>query len=499
MSAPNIVLIMADQLAPQFLGTYGHPLVKTPHIDALAARGMRFDAAYCNTPLCAPSRASMMTGQMISRIETWDNGAEFGATWPSFAHDLRSAGYHTCLSGKMHFVGPDQLHGFERRLTTDIYPADHAWTPDWDQPEARIDKWYHNMDAVRQAGRVTTSFQYDYDEETTFLARRQIFDYAMQRSAPFALVVSLIHPHDPYLARPEWWDLYDGADIDLPETPPAQDRHSQRLRVGAAGDVTPVSDAQIRTARRAYFANVSFFDAQVGVIVKALEESDQLDNTVIIVTSDHGDHLGEHGLWYKMSFLEHSARVPLVCAGPGIVQGRCDAPVSLVDLRATFCDLAHAPTPDSDGASLVPLLHGAAAPKRTVHGEYCAECAVNPIGMIRRGAHKFIWSKGDPPLLFDVITDPLEQTNLAPDHPEFVAQFQTEADARWDSDALRARILSSQHRRRAVQHAMEQGTLVSWDYTPPRDAAQEFVRNHMDWIDVADRKRYPPPQKEQPE
>ena len=110
---PNIVLIMADQLAPQFTGAYGHPVVKTPHIDALAARGMRFDAAYCNSPLCAPSRFSFMSGQLISRIAAYDNASEFSAAVPTFAHYLKVLGYHTCLSGKMHFVGPDQMHGFE--------------------------------------------------------------------------------------------------------------------------------------------------------------------------------------------------------------------------------------------------------------------------------------------------------------------------------------------------------------------------------------------------
>jgi len=119
---PNILLIMADQLAPQFTGTYGHPVVKTPHMDELARRGSRFDAAYCNSPLCAPSRFSFMSGQLITRIAAYDNAAEFPASVPTFAHYLRQAGYRTCLSGKMHFVGPDQLHGFEERITTDVYP-----------------------------------------------------------------------------------------------------------------------------------------------------------------------------------------------------------------------------------------------------------------------------------------------------------------------------------------------------------------------------------------
>ena len=127
---PNLVLIMADQLAPHFTGAYGHGVVKTPNLDALAARGARFDAAYCNSPLCAPSRAAFMTGQLISRLATYDNASDFAASVLTFAHYLRQAGYRTCLAGRMHFVGPDQLHGFEERVTTDVYPADFAWVPD---------------------------------------------------------------------------------------------------------------------------------------------------------------------------------------------------------------------------------------------------------------------------------------------------------------------------------------------------------------------------------
>ena len=138
MSRPNIVVVMADQLAPHFTGAYGHRTAKTPHMDALAARGMRFDAAYCNSPLCAPSRFAFMSGQLISRIAAYDNASEFKATVPTFAHYLKALGYRTCLSGKMHFVGPDQKHGFEDRVTTDIYPSDFAWTPDWEAPDERL-------------------------------------------------------------------------------------------------------------------------------------------------------------------------------------------------------------------------------------------------------------------------------------------------------------------------------------------------------------------------
>ena len=149
---PNILLVMADQLAPHFTGAYEHSLVRTPAMEALAERGARFDAAYCPSPLCAPSRFAMLTGQPVSAIGAWDNASELPASIPTLVHYLRIAGYRTTLSGKMHFVGPDQLHGFERRLTTDIYPADFAWTPDWNASQNWINDWYNSIEFLPEAG-----------------------------------------------------------------------------------------------------------------------------------------------------------------------------------------------------------------------------------------------------------------------------------------------------------------------------------------------------------
>jgi choline-sulfatase len=503
MTAPNIVLIMADQLAPHFTGAYGHPLVKTPNIDALAARGTRFDAAYCNAPLCAPSRFSFMSGQLVTRVAAYDNASEFPATVPTFAHYLRRMGYRTCLSGKMHFVGPDQLHGFEERLTTDIYPADHAWTPDWEAADERIDKWYHNMDSVREAGVAATTYQIDYDEETTFFARRKVFEYAMSGIQPFAMVVSLIHPHDPYVARPEFWDLYKHDEIDMPIVGSANDPHTKRLMHGIEADVVSVTDDEVRNARHAYYANVSYFDHNVGVMVKALEETGQLDNTIVIVTADHGDMLGERGLWYKMNFFENAARVPLIMAGPGIRHGSVGEPCSLVDMMPTFLDAASTEheKPELgmpiDGRSLWPLATGAKQDEPDAGvaiGEYCAEITPAPIFMIRRGRYKYIHCDADPAQLFDIEADPREQVNLAtdPDHSEIAAAFASEVAKRWDSEKIRIDVIATQKQRRAIHAAMEAGLLTSWDYQPRRDASQEYVRNHMDWTVANEKSRFPP-------
>ncbi len=498
-SPPNIVLIMADQLAPHFTGAYGHPLVKTPHMSGLAARGTRFDAAYCNAPLCAPSRFSFMSGQLVTRIAAYDNASEFPATIPTFAHYLRRAGYRTCLSGKMHFVGPDQLHGFEERLTTDIYPADHAWTPDWELPDERIDSFYHNMDAVRNAGQAATTFQIEYDEETAFFARRRIFEYAMEGIAPFCMVVSFIHPHDPYVARPEWWDLYDHDAIDMPDASPPPDPHTVRLMTGIEANAQDVTAAQVRKARHAYYANTSYFDSKVGAVVQALEESHQLDNTIVIVTADHGDMLGERGLWYKMSFFEQSARIPLIVAGPGVRRQTRPEPCSLIDILPTFMDVAGGDVAlgmPIDGISLWPALTEGRETQTEAIGEYCAEMApARPVFMIRRGKWKYIHCDADPAQLFDLEADPRERTNLAgdPAHGDVAAAFAAEVASRWDSGAISENVIATQKQRRAVHAAMEAGLLTSWDYQPRRDAANEFVRNHVSWDDVLNRMQYPPP------
>ena len=497
---PNIVVIMADQLAPQFTSTYGHPLVQTPHLDALAARGMRFDAAYTNSPLCAPARFAFMAGQLATRIGAYDNAAEFPASIPTFAHYLRQVGYRTCLTGKMHFVGPDQLHGFEDRLTTDVYPSDHAWTPNWDESTERIDKWYHNMDSVKEAGTAATTFQLDYDEEVAFTAKRRMFDYAKHRDTPFAMVVSFIHPHDPYVARPEFWDRYDGVEIDLPVSPMAEDPHSQRLYTAIEAADVEVTDEQAARARRAYYANTTYVDAKIGEIVQTLDEAELLDDTIIVFTADHGDLLGERGLWYKMSTLDHSMRVPMVMAGPGITHGTSPEPCSLIDLLPTMLDWSAPgawPTlgADLDGRSLAAAAGGAAPdPDATALGEYCGEGSAHPIFMIRRGRWKYVQCDIDPPMLFDMDADPGELHNLAadPTHAEVEAAFAAEVETRWDSAAIRADVLASQRMRRAVHAGMSVGRRVDWDYQPRRDASEEYVRNHMDWTVAAATTRFPP-------
>jgi choline-sulfatase len=498
VKAPNILIVMADQMAPAFLPIYGHPLVRAPNIEALAREGVVFDSAYCASPLCAPSRASFMSGLLPSRSRVYDNAAEFAADIPTFAHALRLRGYRTILSGKMHFCGPDQLHGFEQRLTTDIYPADFNWTPDWNRPDHRP-SWYHNMSSVREAGVCVRSNQLDFDDETAFTAERAIFDLARSRDQrPFLLVASFSHPHDPFAVPQRYWDLYSDEDIVMPADAPALDAHSRRLRHVCAMDAEPVSEAQVRAARHAYYGAIAYVDDLLGRLMEALRSAALAEDTIVILTSDHGEMLGERGLWYKMSFFEGACRVPLIIASPGrFASRRVASSVSLVDLMPTLFDLAGGNAQslgiDIDGQSLAPHLRGAGGHDEAL-GEYLAEGAIAPMVMIRRGAYKFIHSPVDPDQLFDLSDDPGERDNLAdnPSWTEVVADFRTEIGKRWDMAELDARIRDSQRRRRLVDAALNKGKIQAWDFQPFQKASRQYVRNSMDLDDLEAMARFPP-------
>ncbi len=464
---------MADQLAPRVLGCHGGP-ARTPTIDALAARGIVFDDAWCNSPLCTPSRTAMMTGLLPSRTGAFDNAADFPASIPTFAHHLRASGYRTVLSGKMHFVGPDQLHGFEERLTTDIYPAALGWTPDWSRPDERPE-WYHTMDSVTQAGPCVRTNQIDFDEEAVFAARRHLFDITRGNDArPFCMVVSLSHPHDPFTIPEPWWTRHSDADVPAVASPTVSvDPHSRRLaHVIGLGQRTPAAD-QVHRARRAYLGAVSFVDDQFADILETLRAARLDDDTVVVVTSDHGEFLGEHGLWFKMSFRPEAARVPLIVHAPRRFAPRrvADA-VSLVDLlptlRALAGDETELPGP-IDGRSLVPHLSGTGGHDE-VFGEYFAEGVVAPMVMVRRGGRSLVICAGDADQ---------GDASLRPD------------TARWDLPRIREAVLTSQRRRTFAAAALRHGARTSWDWQPPRDASRSYVREHLDLNDIEAMARFP--------
>lgn len=498
---PNILFLMADQMAASALPMYGHPLVKTPHLSRLAEEGVVFDSAYCNSPLCAPSRFTLMAGQLPSRIGGYDNAAEFAADIPTYAHYLRDAGYLTALTGKMHFCGPDQLHGFEERLTTDIYPADFGWFVDWENIENRP-SYYHNMSSVTQAGPCVRSNQIDFDDEVAFRAQRFLYDYARNgETRPFSLTVSLTHPHDPYTIAQEYWDRYAHDDIDMPRVPYSRelmDPHSQRLRHVYQLEEGGVTDEQIRNARHAYYGALSYVDDQIGAVLKALKETGLDENTIIVFSGDHGDMLGERGLWYKMSWFEDSARVPMIVHAPArFAPRRVSQSVSTMDLLPTFAELAGNGKPPEyavpvDGRSLLPHLTEGQGHDEAI-GEYLGEGAIAPLLMIRRGRYKFVYSAPDPDQLFDLEADPLELTNLAevPTHEALCQEFRNEVATRWDYDRMHNEVIASQRRRKLVSRALKQGKVTPWDHQPTFDASTQYMRNNVDLDDLERRARFP--------
>ncbi|MEY4697282.1 MAG: choline-sulfatase [Pseudomonadota bacterium] len=495
---PNILILMVDQLTGTLFPDGPAAFLHAPNLRRLAARSARFANSYTPSPLCAPARAAFMSGQLPQRTRVYDNAAEFASDIPTYAHHLRRAGYQTALSGKMHFVGPDQMHGFEERLTTDIYPADFGWTPDYRKPGERIDWWYHNLGSVTGAGVAEITNQLEYDDDVAHQAVQKIYD--LSRGAddrPWCLTVSFTHPHDPFVARRKYWALYE----DAPElAPPAaiayadQDPHARRLMDACdwrAFDITP---EQIRRARQGYFANISYVDAKIGEILDTLDATRQ--EAIVVFLSDHGEMLGERGLWFKMNFFEGAARVPLMIAAPDLPAGRIDTPVSTIDVTPTLCALAgidmSAVLPWTDGETLVPLAQGAGRTS-PVAMEYAAEGSVAPMVCLREGAWKYIRCAADPDLLFNLDTDPAERVNLATDpaHLDRLMAFRAAADARWDLARYDAAVRESQARRWVVYEALRNGAYFPWDYQPLRAASERYMRNHMDLNILEESKRFP--------
>jgi choline-sulfatase len=496
---PNILILMVDQLNGTLFPDGPADWLHTPNLRRLAARSTRFANAYTASPLCAPGRASFMSGQLPSRTRVYDNAAEFASDIPCFTHHLRRAGYHTCLSGKMHFVGPDQLHGFEQRLTTDIYPADFGWTPDYRKPGERIDWWYHNMGSVTGAGVAEITNQMEYDDDVAHHAKAKLYDLARGHDArPWCLTVSFTHPHDPYVARRKYWDLYEDCAHLTPSQPDpgyaAQDPHSKRLFDANDWRKFDITPEDVARSRRAYFANISYLDDKIGEILDVLDTTRQ--EAVIVFVSDHGDMLGERGLWFKMSFYEGSARVPLMIATPDGAGRFVADPVSTMDLLPTLADLAGIDlseiAPWTDGETLLPLMQG--SPRTSpVAMEYAAEGSITPLICLRAGRWKYTACRADPEQLFDLEADPQERVNLATDpaHAATLEDLRAQAQARWDLDRFDAEVRQSQARRWVVYEALRNGAYFPWDFQPLQQASERYMRNHMDLNVVEENQRFP--------
>ena len=455
---PNVLILMSDEHAPQFSGVYGHPLVKTPHLDRLAAEGVVFENAYCNSPLCSPSRMSFMTGRYVHKIGAWDNSTSLSSDEPTWAHRLRSIGYDVVLSGKQHFVGPDQLHGFQTQLARDLHAEVahelYLWS---DGTPTAASPWKH-MERIGPGS--TLEIEVDDQVEAASLAYIRDPD---RRQTPWVLNASFIAPHFPFVVPQEYWEMYPLESIDLPRTQAGSidDQHPVIERMRRMFGLIDFPEETVRAARAAYYALITWLDSKVGRLLAALDETDQRENTIVIYVSDHGEMAGEHGMWRKSNFREHSARIPMQIAWPGHLPAGRRVPevVSLVDMVATLLDLTAAPVDSSlDGDSLVPLMLGDAGSswKNEAFSEYLAHGVARPMAMLRQGRYKLNYSLDDPVELFDLESDPDEQHDLACDdsYAEIRESLRSSLLARWDPVALEQQVRQSQQARKLIESSL---------------------------------------------
>lgn len=452
---PNILVVMVDEHAPQASSVYGHPYVATPHLERLADGGVVFEQAYCPSPLCVPSRMSFMSGRAVHRIGVWDNASALGSDTPTFAHALRAGGYETVLCGKMHFMGPDQMHGFEQRLVEDCCDSVVTWVPRW---EHGIGTAAGALARLQQAGPDDQSEANVYDDLVETRARAYLKTYSRSGQArPFLLLASFNAPHFPLSPRREFYQAYIDR-VTPPALPPpgASAPHPTVADLWRYFLLDQATESMQRRARAAYFALVTQTDARLGRILQTLDGLRFARPVVVVYVADHGEMMGEHGLWWKCNFYEESVRVPLVVSWPGVFAPRRERmPVTLTDLTRTLASLAGVEMGDVDGVDLRPCLEGMAGDAgRTVFSEYHAHGVTQPTCMVRQGRYKLVFGTKGSVRLFDLETDAHEWFDLAqaPALAEVREALQRIVWSRWPAD-IEAQVLCSQRRRQLITDA----------------------------------------------
>jgi len=457
---PNILLIMSDEHNPAYAEPYGHPFVRTPNLQRLAREGVVFDSFSCNSPLCVPSRMSFMTGRYASQVGSFDLGCTLSSDHPTWAHLLASAGYDTALCGKMHFNGTDQLHSFRRRPIEDVTGAG---TPDVFPNWSDAKGVWPFRELILQGGHVDDGTAYKkgsvaYDRRVHEHAVQYLEQYAVSsREHPFCLVAGYYAPHWPYACEQRYWNLYWPDYADLPRHPmPPEHPVYRRLQEMAGLDET-IDDMQIRRCRAAYYGLVTSLDDHIGGLLDTMDRLGLAEDTVVIYTSDHGEMLGERGLWGKEVLLEGANRVPFIARWPGHFPSarRVSAVASLVDLTATLLDLSGTePPPWVEGASILPLLCGDDVPwKGQAFSEYLAHGVIHPQCSLRRGRYKLNLFAGEGCELYDLHDDPDELHDLAlvSEYRPVVADLTAAIPPWWNATSLESLILESQALRRCTR------------------------------------------------
>jgi len=500
---PNILLIQCDQMTAHLTGVYGHPVVQTPSLNRLAEQGVRFNNAYSPCPVCVPARSAIMTGRYISRTGCYDNGCMFPSNMPTICHYLSIAGYETIVAGKMHFIGPDQLHGFERRLTTDFHPSDLSFLPPRPHEGLKEDAGFHDQPIAINyvtAGPRQWNIEMAYDDEVHFRALEYLAskrsdyrgspqrDYPARDERPFFLSVSYTYPHEPFYPTQELWDLYEEMEIELPSIPKelADFEHPMDKmlnRFHGTHRVDLEDPGALYRMRRAYFALVTLVDRKVGELMQAIDNFGLSDNTIVLFISDHGDMLGERQMVQKRTFYEYSTHVPWLLSLPTRWRGGIvvDEPVSLVDVMPTILDCAGIAAESIlpiDGRSVIPLIVGRREPERAVFSEMHSEGVTTTAFMVRQRNYKYIHVTGYPAQLYDLAEDPGEWRNLAnlPDYQMIKDRLHALILDHFDPEAIERDVQVSQSHNWLIKEALESSTGSQWDYQPIFDARRQYWR-----------------------
>ncbi len=421
----NLVIIMSDEHSPKALGCYGHDIVRTPNLDALAARGTRFSHAYCTSPVCIPARASFAVGKYIHQVGYWDNADAYDGRVPSWHHVLRERSHEVVSIGKLHFKLPGEDHGFSEEIIPMHIVDGKGDLMGLVRSELPVRKGAYKMAGFAGPGESSYTF---YDREIVSRAQIWLHDVAQRKpNRPWVLFVSFVCPHFPLTAPPEHYYRYYNQDLPLPKLYQKSERptHPYLVDYASSFNYDDYFDPEtVKKAQAGYLGLCSFLDENVGKVMTALEDAGLGDNTRVIYTADHGDNMGTRGLWGKSTMFEETAGVPLIMAGAGIPKSTViDVPVSHVDVYPFVLDAVgnHEPAlrDGLPGTSLFDLANGE-VPDRTVMVEYHGMGSTTAAFMIRHGRYKYVHYIGYPAQLFDLDTDPEEMTDLAA-QPEFAA------------------------------------------------------------------------------
>lgn len=454
MQPQNLVIIMSDEHNRAMAGCYGHKMVTTPNLDALAARGTRFDNAYTSCPICVPARASFATGKHNHQIGFWDNADPYDGSIPSWHHKLRDAGHEVVSIGKLHFRSAGDDNGFSREILPMHVIEGKGDLMGLVRDDMPARGMAHKMATMAGPGESPYTM---YDRQIAAETQKWLFDEAPRHTdKPWVLFVSFVTPHFPLTAPPEhFYRYYNDPDLPMPKAYGKNERpnHPSLKDYSTSSNYDDYfnSEDDVRRAIAGYFGLCSFLDEQIGKVLSALEASGQGGNTRVVYTSDHGDNLGARGLWGKSTMFEEAAGVPLIMAGEGIPWGKT------VDTAATFLDIypfiidcvgesdAGMVDDDHPGTSILALAEGAEA-DRTVLSEYHAMGSSGAIFMLRDRRYKYIHFAAYPPMLFDLDSDPEELNDLAADpaYATVLADFEARLRARLDPEEVDRRCKARQ-------------------------------------------------------